>query len=272
MPNEGPIHRASSIAPMLDVITVLPQRLAERMKSMPQNLAIYALDPAQLRKPLAWQPSTVYVIDPCQFPEGDFLRFCERAVDTGLRAIVYSAPLPIVARLVVAAQKLMPLDVIFADTEQERQFLAIAIEALAGISVAARVRYLITQPLEHLWSLLQVECVGLFSGARIPESPEEFATFVNSRPRTIHQQLRTAGLLGIDRLCMGARFCRAWPEFANARAKLSTIAKRCGFEGIARMEYASQVLLGESPRQSANIEPGFVASKIVAGITRSQPS
>jgi len=237
-----------------------------RLNALPRRLSVRSIPPIVCNGPIQWIASTVYVVDPREMG-GRFAELYERIMESGMKLVIYTTPSVETLGDVFLANRGSPAEVVLDGTQNDIHFLVAAIDSAAA-SLEARVRNSLAQNFERLRPRLLATCAVLFCGGRIPESAEEFATWAGSRPRTVHEKLRRAKLRGIDRLCMGARFARAWPQLCDDRLKLGTVAKRSGFGDCSRLGYACGTLVGESLRNAADLAPDEVAARIVAALRR----
>ncbi len=224
---------------------------------------------ATLHAQLADSHAKLVVIDPSQLRPAEFASFIRTArALQNVAVLVYAELTRETARAVVEASHLLPVEVVFFGSYDERDALAQACEHLLVPSVSALILSALAAKIASLPPPLAVQIVGLFGGQPTPASAEEFVASTHTEAATVRRGLRRAGLRGAKRLLDVTRVARTWEALSTGSKTFHKVLDQHGFDSRRAFDDNFQRLVGRSPFASRDLRADAVAQRLLAVLRR----
>jgi AraC-like DNA-binding protein len=152
---------------------------------------------------------------------------------------------------VVGAARLLPVEVVFYDSEDHPSVLKKAMRSLLASSASALLLNGIAERLQRLREPLASTCIGILGGRPIPHFAREVLTAGPGHPRTKQRWSHDAALKGISEYLRAVRLAAAWESLGSSTSTLERLAEQYGFPSARTLHDECVHFTGLAPRRAA---------------------
>lgn len=193
------------------------------------------------------------IVDPGEISEHALIDLIADVETNGARAIIYASLTPATTATLALVWRSADCPLVLRDSDGAQHLLASILHAELPTKCLV-VRHMWSR-LEPLAVPLKVALVGLFSGATVPNTVQEFNRRLGIRRTSAQQRLARARLRPPREFLVAARLCDARDLLTQGRMTQDAIALHVGFS-IRGMSNASCRFTG--------LPPGHAASTLTA--------
>lgn len=172
------------------------------------------------------------------------------------------------ASLIIRADRVMPIEVVFRGVHDERDALAAVLAAKLEPTLSAQVRNCLAPLISRLRAEAVLPIVSLFGGGPIPESTAELLRSFGVSDDTARAWCRAAGLRRPSALRWCAILARALPALRRQeRATIEHVVATYAGVPVTSFRRLCKRFIGLSARAAARAPTQIVARQLAAAVT-----
>ena len=249
----------------MQVLALLKADRYKRVRAIVGRDDVQSVDLAMLEAQLAQPDPKLVVIDPSRLRPEAFIALVEAArAKRNVAMLVYAALTPDTARVVVEANRIHPIEVVFFGAYNERDALARACEQPMVPSVQTLVLCGLAENLGRLPPKLATSIIGIFGGQPFPPSTNAMLRASGVGSHTARRWLAVAGITQPHQLRSCAVLARTFPELGRSRMRLAQIVAHFGAGSERAFRRTCAALTGLSPRAAGRLPGAEVATRLLA--------